>query len=399
MGCVSGLGVGVSSTWDALLGGETAARPVEICGENLPSLVFRGVAAPASPAVDAALVAKFGRRQSFSVDRFAALASLATAEALEDAGLSVGDPQLSSAAIIYGSASGGNASIEAGYQRLFDDRNPSIHPLTIPKYMSSAAASHLSVVFRVRGPCHAISSACASSAHAIEEGMHFIRNGRAEIVVVGGSDASLTYGSMQGWRALNAISDDACRPFSQGRTGTVIGEGAATLVLEAESSARARGAPIYAEVVGAGSSSDARHLTQPDAEGAAAAIRAAYRDAEIAGDAPCVISAHGTGTLLNDRSEAVAMRTFFGANLSKSKVMATKSSHGHLLGAAGALEFLIAILALRARKVPPVLGFLGADPECDLPLALELAKFDAEFALSTSFAFGGLNCALLARLA
>jgi nodulation protein E len=193
------------------------------------------------------------------------------------------------------------------------------------------------------------------------------------------------------------MAPDMCRPFSIDRKGMVLGEGAATLVLEDEEYALKRGARIYAEVAGAGSTSDAAHLTQPNADRAAAAIRAAHADAQLDEDAPILFSAHGTGTRLNDRSEASAFQLAYPSSASKHVVIATKSAHGHMLGATGAMEFVIAILALTKQTAPPVLGFLGPDPECDLPLALEPTKLSCHAAVSASFAFGGLNSVLIAK--
>jgi len=244
----------------------------------------------------------------------------------------------------------------------------------------------------------ATASACASSAHAIGEAMHMIRAGRTRIVVAGGADASLTYGSWLGWKALQAMSPETCRPFSAGRSGMVLGEGAATLVLEDLDHARARGATIYAELTGAGATSDAFHLTQPDGEGALAAMSQAYQDASVPLDAPAIVSTHGTGTPVNDKMEAEVLRRLYGADLDRHAVIATKSAHGHLLGGAGAIEFLVGVLALREGLAPPVLNYLGPDPECDLPLVLGQAQpTGAELLVSNSFAFGGLNSVLVAR--
>ncbi len=396
MGCVSGLGAGVTPTWDNLVAGTTAIRPITQFAEGQQDLKFEGVAAPAAPEALTVLAAHFDEKR-LGADPFSNFAAAATFEALQDAGLLRDQARLSDAAIVYGSASGGNAALEAGYRRLFYSRLPNVHPMSIPRYMNSAAASHISMLFGIHGHCLAVSSACASSAHAIGEAMHLIRAGRASTVVTGGSDASLTFGSLLGWNALQVLAPDTCRPFSLERKGMVLGEGAATLVLEAEEQAVKRGARIYAEVAGAGSTSDARHLTQPDSERAAATIVAAHKDAELGTDTPVLYSAHGTGTRLNDRSEALALQRAYGPNLSKNIVIATKSAHGHMLGATGAMEFLIAILALKERIAPPVLGFLGRDPECDLPLALTPTPHACEAAVSASFAFGGLNSVLIAK--
>jgi nodulation protein E len=230
--------------------------------------------------------------------------------------------------------------------------------------------------------------------------MHMVRAGRAKVVIAGGADASLTYGSWAAWKALRAMAPDACRPFSQGRQGMVLGEGAATVVVEDLEHARARGATIHAELIGAGASSDAFDLTQPDGEGALRAMAEAYAGAGIERSEPALVSAHGTGTPLNDKTEAQALRTLYGPDLGRQTVIATKSAHGHLLGAGGAIEFVAGVQALSRGLAPPVLNYLGSDPECDLPLALRApAPIGCELLVSNSFAFGGLNSVLIARRA
>src|SRR5258706_10844906 len=397
MGCVSGLGANKTTTWDSLAAGKSAIRPVSVSPQGQRELSFAGAAAPAVTDALDNLAARYEDKQ-LNVDLFSNFAAAATLEALEDSGVWGDAAKLSEAAIIYGSASGGNAAMEAGYLRLFLSRLNNVHPLTIPRLMNSAAASHLSMLFGIRGHCLAISSACASSAHAIGEAMHFIRSGRSSIVITGGSGASLTFGSLQGWKALQAMAPDMCRPFSIDRKGMVLGAGAATLILEDEEHALKRGAHIYAEVAGAGSTSDAGHLTQPNAERAAAAIKGAHADAQLDEDAPILFSAHGTGTRLNDRSEALAFRLAYPSSPSKHVVIATKSAHGHMLGATVSMEFLIAILALTKKIAPPILGFLGPEPECDLPLALEPVPLICHSSVSASFAFGGLNSVLIAKI-
>jgi nodulation protein E len=290
--------------------------------------------------------------------------------------------------------------MEEGYVRILLKGQSSVHPLTIPKTMSSAAVSQLSMIFGIKGVAFAISSACSSSAHAIAEASYMIRAGRTKVALAGGCDASLHFGSWYSWLALQAMANDACRPFSIDRKGMVLGEGAATIVLEEMEHARARGATIYAELIGIGGSSDAGHLTAPSAEGAGAAVRGAYADAGLPADTPVLVSAHGTGTPLNDKTETEVMRGLWGGKVDRHRVIATKSSHGHLLGAGGAIEFLLGVLALREGVAPPILGYLGPDPECDLPLALgDTQPFEAEALVSNSFAFGGLNSVLIAKRA
>lgn len=397
MGCISGMGENLAKTWESACNGMGSISRVSIAVSNEPELVVEGLAALVPETKFEALSEQFGFRAVNSVDRVANLAAVATLEALSDASLSPRCPELETASVLYGSASGGNNSMEAGYQRLFGARLSTLHPLTVPRYMVSGAASHLSMLFGIQGPAFAISSACSSSAHAIGEGMERIRAGRDRMAIVGGSDASVTYGSIIAWRALQAVSDDACRPFSAGRTGTALGEGAATLVLEELESAQRRGARIYGELIGYGATSDAGHITKPNTASAVRTIKLAYESAKLPMSEPALISAHGTGTLVNDSSEAAALHAAYDATLSSCRVIATKSSHGHMLGACGAIELILAVLALQHRVAPAVLGFLERDPKCDLPLVLSTEPIDYRTTLSTSFAFGGLNCALLAR--
>ena len=241
-------GADVASTWASLLAGRSAIIQKTIAVKGLDEYQFEGPVAPCSPDALTKLIGKFTEKQIASVDLFSNFGASATLEALSDAGLVDDAERLERAAIIYGSASGGHITMEAAYERVFLNRLPNVHPMTIPRYMNSANVSYLSMIFGVRGHCLAVSSACATSAHAIGEAMHLIRAGRASIVITGGSDASLTYGSLRSWAALQAMATDTCRPFSMGRNGMVIGEGAATLILEEEEHARKRGAKIYAEV-------------------------------------------------------------------------------------------------------------------------------------------------------
>ena len=398
MGCVSALGQGAAATWARLAAGEGGIRPILRGFRDDPRYTVDGPAAAVESLDGAALEAFVGKRVLSQMDPVSAFAAVASHEALLDAGLLEAPGLLAEAAIVYGSASGGNLTIEEAYGRIFLKGAASIHPLTIPKYMGSASVGQLSILFGIKGLAFATSSACASSAHAIGEAMHMIRAGRSQIVVAGGSDASITFGSWLGWKALQAMSPQTCRPFSSGRDGMILGEGAATLVLEDLDHARARGATIYAELAGAGATSDAFHLTQPDGEGAMKAMRQAHADAGVALETPALISTHGTGTPVNDKMEAEAIRQVYGAALDAHQVIATKSAHGHLLGGAGAIEFMVGLQALRAGLAPPVLNYLGPDPECDLPLVLGAPQpTSAEVLVSNSFAFGGLNSVLIAR--
>jgi nodulation protein E len=398
LGCVSGLGQGVSTNWSRLKEGVGGIRPLDRRHPEAEWLTMRGPAAAIDSLDASAAEAYAGRKVTAQLDPVAAYAVVATHEALGDAGLIAEPAILADATILYGAASGGNLTQEEGLVRILIKGQTNVHPLSIPKMMGSAAVSQLSMIFGVTGIAFAISSACASSAHAIAEGAHMIRAGRTKVAIVGGAEASLTFGAWASWRALRVMAPDACRPFSIDRKGMVLGEGAASLVLEDLDHARARGATIYAEIIGLGDSSDAGHMTAPTAEGAGAAVRRAYVDAGIASDTPVIVSAHGTGTPLSDRIESHVLRGALGGDDGRHRVIATKSAHGHLLGAAGAMGFMAGVLALREGVAPPILGYLGPDPECDLPLALGHAEsFEAEALVSNAFAFGGLNSVLIAR--
>lgn len=397
LGCVSGLGASVAQASEAALAGRGAIQPFALAYDDDPAWRVAGPAAAIESLDTTRIEARFGARTLSLFDPLAAYVAVATLEALEDAHLA-DDPALACAAVVYGCGSGGNATIEAAYQRLYAKRSARVHPQSIPQSMISAPVSHVSMLFGVRGPTFTVSSACASSNHAIGEAMGMIRSGRVEVAITGGAEACLTIGSWAGWTALRAMAPDTCRPFSTDRQGMVLGEGAATLVLEDWERATARGATIHGELIGYGATADAAHLTAPDLDGVTAAIRAAHADAGVPTDAPVLISSHGTGTLLNDRTEAAAIRAVYGG-LDRSTVIATKSAHGHLIGGSGALELVLGLKALAQGVAPPVLNHRGADPECELPLALEATGLDTDLLVSNSFAFGGLNAVLIARKA
>ena len=225
-----------------------------------------------------------------------------------------------------------------------------------------------------------------------------VRNGMVDVAITGGSEAPFSLGFLKAWEAMRVVSPDTCRPFSRDRRGLILGEGAAMLVLEPLEGARARGAPIWGEIAGFGMSSDAHHITQPFAEGAAQAMRAALADAGAAPEAIGYINAHGTGTQANDATEAEAIRAVFGAHAEKLPVSSTKSMHGHALGAAGALEAAATLAAMRGGLIPPTANFTEPDPACDLDVVPNHTR-EAEFqwAMSNSFAFGGLNAVLVFR--
>jgi nodulation protein E len=304
------------------------------------------------------------------------------------------------AAIVTGSCVGGQSTEDIGFQELYKFARNRVHPLTIPKTMANAGASHISMEFGITGPSFTISTACSSAGHAIGQAFQMIRTGQTDLAITGGSEATFSVGILKAWEAMRVVSPDTCRPFSKDRRGMILGEGGAMLVLEPLEAAVARGVRIHAEIVGCGMSSDACHITQPSSEGAARAMRAALRDAGLRPEQIGYINAHGTGTAANDSSEAAAIRAVFGAHVDRLAVSSTKSMHGHTLGAAAALEGLATVLALRDGVLPPTANFNERDPECDLDVIPNQAReAQVEWALSNSFAFGGLNAVLALRRA
>lgn len=338
--------------------------------------------------------AHFAPRRLALLDRTSQLALVAAREAMAQAGLAAGPPE--GAVVMAGTI--GLQTFDSAYDALYGHGAPRVHPFTVPRIMPSAPASHVSMEFGLRGPVYSVATACASSNHAIGQAMHMIRSGMVDFVVTGGGDAPITVGFMKGWEALRVLSPDTCRPFSLDRAGLVIGEGAAVFVLESAARARARGAEVLAEIAGFGMSADGADLTAPSADGAVRAMQAALRDGGCAAADVQYVNAHGTGTRLNDRTEAAALHAVFGAHTARLMVSSTKSMIGHCMTAGAALELAATIMALRDGIVPPTAGFTEADPECDLdcvPNTAREARVTA--ALSNAFAFGGLNAVLLAR--
>jgi len=332
------------------------------------------------------------------LDRFAQFALVAARQAIRDSGIPF-TPQLrDSTAVITGCCLGGQTAEDTEFEILYRQGRNRVHPLTIPRTMANAGASMLSMEFGLRGPAFTISTACSSSSHAVGLAFHMVRSGAVQLALVGGSEAPFSYGLLKAWEALRVISPDTCRPFSRDRNGMILGEGAAMLVLEPLEAARARGARIHAELAGFGMSSDAHHITQPSAEGAALALSAALRDAQLSPEAVGYINAHGTGTPGNDSTETRAIRSVFGKHAGRLAVSSTKSLHGHTLGAAGALEAVATVLALREGVLPPTANFTAPDPDCDLDVIPNASRpLRVECALSNSFAFGGLNAVLAFR--
>jgi len=330
------------------------------------------------------------------LDRHSQFALIAAREAVADAGLKESD--LKPAAAIIGTGCGGKETDEQTYQKLYLDHKTRVHPFTIPRGMPSAAASQVSMQLGTQGPAFTVSSACASSNHAIAQAVMMIRSGMVDVAITGGTDAPFTYGLLKAWEALRVLSSGTCRPFSIDRDGLVLGEGAGIIVLESMAHARERGADIYGELAGFGMSADAAHITDPSSNGAARAMALALTDAQVTPDQITYINAHGTGTKQNDPSETKAIRQVFGDHSDDLFVSSTKSMHGHVLGASGVIELIAAVLSLRHGIIPPSANFTAPGEGCDLNyVPNKPVSLDYGMALSNSFAFGGLNAVLVVR--
>jgi len=392
LGIISPLGLNLEENWKSLSEGRPAIGPIK--GADCSTLRFK----------NGAEVTGYDPGKHFEggkdayIDRFAQFSVVTAREALRNSGLELTPELRERSAIVCGSAVGGQAAIEAGFQDLWVEGRGRVHPLTIPKTMSNAGASHIAMDLGMSGPTYTVSTACSSANHAIGQAFRLVRDGEADAAMTGGSEAMFSIGMLKAWEAMRVIAPDTCRPFSKDRRGMILGEGGAMMVLEPMDAARARGAKIFAEICGFGMTADAHHLTQPAVHGPARAMRGALREAGLAPEAVGYINAHGTGTPGNDPVESSAIREVFGAHADKIGVSSTKSMHGHALGAAGALEAIATILALYHGILPPTANFNERDPECDLdyipnqPRALRV-----EAALSNSFAFGGLNAVVAFR--
>ncbi len=394
LGIISPLGLNVAETWASLKEGRSGIGTIE--GVDCSSLRFQ----------NGAQVRGYDPLRHFEggkdayMDRFAQFSVIAAREALRDSAMELTQHLREHAAIVCGSAVGGQAALEVGFEDLYVAGRGRVHPLTIPKTMVNAGASQIAMDLKLSGPTYTVSTACSSANHAIGQAFQLVRNGVAEIAVTGGSEAPFTIGLLKAWEAMRVIAPDTCRPFSKDRRGMILGEGGAMMILEPLDAAKARGARIYAEICGSGMTADAHHLTQPTVDGPSRAMRAALRDANLKPEEVGYINAHGTGTPGNDPTETRAIHEVFGAHAAKLAISSTKSLHGHALGAAGALEAVATVLALHHGILPPTANYNERDPECDLdyiPNEPRTARVRA--ALSNSFAFGGLNAVIAFRAA
>lgn len=340
----------------------------------------------------------FEPRHLSMLDRFSQFALVAAQEATDQAGWpsDMGAPHRMG--VIMGTAAGGLMTWEDSYRAVFEERRDRVHPLTVPRLMSNAAASQISMTYGCTGPCLTVSTACASSNHAIGQAFQMIRSGQADVMLCGGAEAMVSFGGIKAWEGLRVMSPDGCRPFSVDRNGMVLGEGAGVFVLEEWDHATRRNANILAEIVGFGMSADASDLVRPNVDGAAQAMRSALEGQTIHSASGLYINAHGTATKANDMAEGHAIRRVFGADTDSLLISSTKSLHGHLIGAAGAVELLACLLALGDGVIPPTVNHTKTDPECGVNIVANHAQPQSvQMALSNAFAFGGLNAVLALR--
>ncbi|MGO8817291.1 MAG: beta-ketoacyl-ACP synthase II [Terriglobia bacterium] len=338
------------------------------------------------------------------LDRFSQFALIAAKEAMDSSGIQLRDEERPRFGVVTGTGMGGATTFETGYFKLFAEHATRLHPFTIPKIMHNAATSQICMDFGAQGPALTTATACSSSGHAIGEAFHLIKYGMADIMLTGGTESPLTFGMIRSWESVRVLAmgngdpSKACRPFSADREGLVMGEGAAMFLLEELQHAQQRGARIYAELAGFGMSSDANHITQPSIDGPARAVRMALAEAEVNPEEVDYINAHGTGTRVNDITETQVIKEVFGDHARKVAISSTKSMHGHVMGATGAVEMAATIQAIDRGVIPPTASYTRPDPDCDLDYVPNQAREKpVRVAVSNSFAFGGLNAVLLAR--
>lgn len=340
----------------------------------------------------------FSRQKLTLYDRFTQFALLAARQAVAQSGLVFEGALADRCGVVLGTSGGGLGTQDESYRAVYEEGKNRVHPFVVPKLMNSSAASHVSMEFNLRGPTFTVSTACASSNHAMGQAFQMVRAGLCPAVVTGGSESMLCFGGVKAWEGLRVMSKEACRPFSANRSGMVQGEGAGVFVFEDLDHALARGADILAEVAGFAMSSDASDIVMPSSEGAARAMSGALRDAGLSPQDVDYINAHGTGTAANDRTECAAVSAVFGAHAGKLMISSTKAMHGHLIGGTGAVELLACLLALRDGIVAPTIGYEEPDPACALDVVPNVARAaKVDVALSNAFAFGGLNAVLALR--
>ncbi len=388
-GTINALGKSVPQTLEAMREGRCGIGPLEFRDVERLSIRIGGQVKDYDPET------KFNRQQISLYDRFSQFTLLAAEEAIQQSGLTFVGELAAKSGVVLGTAGGGVSTWDDNYRSVYEDGKNRVHPFVVPKLMNNAAASHVSMAYNLKGPSFTVSTACASSNHAMAQAFQMVRAGMSPAMITGGSESMLCFGGVKAWEGLRVMSRDACRPFSANRNGMVQGEGAGIFVFEEYEHAKARGADILAEVCGYAMSSDASDIVMPSKQGAARAIKGALNDAGLNGSEVGYVNAHGTGTAANDRTECAAVADAFGAHADSLMISSTKSMHGHLIGATGAVELLACIMALRDGVIAPTIGYEEPDPDCALDVVPnEAREANVNVALSNAFAFGGLNAVL-----
>lgn len=391
-GTINSLGMNVSQTLEAMREGRCGISQLEFRDVERLAITIGGQVKNFDPET------AFNRQQLSLYDRFTQFTLIAAKEAIAQSGLSFSGELAARAGVVLGTAGGGVSTWDDNYRAVYEEGKNRVHPFVVPKLMNNAATSHVSMEYNLKGPSFTVSTACASSNHAMAQAFQMVRSGMSDVMVGGGSESMLCFGGVKAWEGLRVMSKDACRPFSANRNGMVQGEGAALFVFEEYEHARARGAEILAEIVGFAMSSDASDIVMPSKQGAGRAIAGALRDAKLNAEDVGYINAHGTGTAANDKTECAAVADVFGHHADRLMISSTKSMHGHLIGGTGAVELLACIMALKDGVIAPTIGYEEPDPECALDVVPNEAR-DAkvDVALSNAFAFGGLNAVLAMR--
>lgn len=340
----------------------------------------------------------FDRGKLGLLDRFAQFTLVAARQAVAQAGLVFEDDLALRSGAVFGTAAGGLITWDDSYRAVYAEGKNRVHPFVVPRLMHNAGASHVSMEFGLKGPVFSVSTACASSNHAMGLAFQMVRSGATPVMLTGGAEAMLAFGGIKAWEGLRVMSKDGCRPFCRTRDGMVMGEGAGAFVFEDYEHARARGAEMLAEVAGFAMTSDASDIVAPSQDGAARAMAGALRDGGIAPEAVGYINAHGTGTAANDRTESAAIGQVFGDHARRLMVSSTKAMHGHVIGGTGAIEMLACLMALRDGVIAPTINHRESDPDCPLDVVPNVARqARVDVALSNAFAFGGLNAVLAVR--
>lgn len=394
LGTINSLGQSVAKTLSAMREGVCGIGDLDFKDMNRLSIQIGGQVHDFEPEK------VFNRQQLSLYDRFTQFTLLAAKEALSQSGLVFEGELAAKSGVVFGTAGGGVSTWDDNYRAVYEDGKNRVHPFVVPRLMNNAATSHISMEYNLKGPSFTVSTACASSNHAMAQAFQIVRSGMSPAMVTGGSESMLCFGGVKAWEGLRVMSKDACRPFSANRNGMVQGEGAAVFVFEEYEHARARGADIQAEVIGFSMSSDASDIVMPSKQGAARAISGALKDARLNTEDVGYINAHGTGTTANDKTECAAVADVFGTHADNLMISSTKSMHGHLIGGTGAVELLACIMAVRDGIVAPTIGYDEPDPECALDVVPnEAREIKVDVALSNAFAFGGLNAVVALRKA